>query len=1106
MRWQKIVCFFVLGLTSLLAFPLWAQEVHHQLQVTLDPGAHRLKVIDTITLPEDYSSPVAFRLHANLKPHIESSRIRLRQLKKTEFTEDYTVDFPAGIHQFTLKYEGEIFHPIAPVSEEYAHSFSASPGLITTEGVFLADGSFWYPHFGNNGMVTFSLTAQLPSGWRSVSQGMRTEKVESPEGIKEIWSIDHPQEEIYLLAGRFTEYQDKADKVEAMAFLRQPDEALARKYLAATGQYIEMYHQLIGPYPYGKFALVENFWETGYGMPSFTLLGPQVIRFPFILHSSYPHEILHNWWGNGVYVDYISGNWAEGLTSYLADHLLKEQQGQGAEYRRETLQKYTDYVRGERDFPLTEFRGRHSAATQAVGYGKTLMLFHMLRQQLGDSVFIEALQHFYRQHLFQATSFDEVAKTFSQISGQSLGPFFKQWVERTGSPFLRVRQARVEPVDEEYLLTAIIEQLQPGKAYQLELPLVIYLKGVDKVYQTRISMPEKIYHLKLSLPARPLRLDVDPQFDLFRRLHRNEIPPALSQAFGAERALAVLPSQAPAAVREGYAALARLWQHERGNLEIITDGSLSELPTDRAVWLFGWENRFRPILNEALADYDYKADRDGVRIEGNELHRGQHSVVILARQQDNPDHALAWIATDKVAAMPGLARKLPHYGKYSYLGFIGTEPENVVKGQWPVVNSPMSFMLTKDQTSIRAELPSRKPLAELPPLFKAQQMMQDISYLTDPKMAGRGLGTPELEQAAQYIADEFQAAGLKPAEVGSYYQTWTAKVGEPEQVVTLRNVVGMFPGTDPELPKVVVGAHYDHLGRGWPDVHQGDEGKVHPGADDNASGIAVMLELARVLGPRWQPKRTVVFAAFTAEEAGKLGSAHYVRELGNLPANSIMAMINLDTVGRLGAGELLVLAADSAGEWIHIFQGAGFVTGVPIKTVAHDIGSSDHTSFLEVGIPAVQLFTGAHADYHRPTDTLDKIDPSGLVKTASVLKEAVEYLASRVEPLSSKQSAERGQANDGPQPSPGRRVVLGTVPDFSWVGQGVRLSGVTPGTPAEAVGLQKNDIIIRLNDTPIGTLADFANILRTLKAGDPLTIGFLRGQQQQVVTTHVVAR
>src|SRR5699024_8055290 len=384
-----------------------------------------------------------------------------------------------------------------------------------------------------------------------------------------------------------------------------------------------------------------------------------------------------------------------------------------------------------------------------------------------------------------------------------------------------------------------------------------------------------------------LRLDVDPQFDIFRRLHRGEIPPALSQAFGAERTLAVLPSQAPAAVREGYAKLVRIWQREHGNLEMITDDSLSKLPANRTVWLFGWENRFRPVLNKALAGNAYTADKDSVRLAGDELHRDQNSVVVLARRK-NPDCALAWIATDKVAAMPGLARKLPHYGKYSYLGFTGSEPKNIVKGQWPVLNSPMSVLLTEHSTPIKAELAPRKPLVELPPPpIKAQRMMGDIAYLADSKRAGRGLGTPELDQAAQYVASQFQAAGLKPAgdSKGSYYQGWTAQVGEPARVMTLRNVAGVLPGTQPDLPKVVVGAHYDHLGRGWPDVHQGDEGKIHPGANDNASGIAVMLELARVLGPQWHPKRTVVFVAFTGEEAGKLGSAHYVQQLGSSPAS-----------------------------------------------------------------------------------------------------------------------------------------------------------------------------------------------------------------------------
>lgn len=1102
MRWRKTLPLLIFGLIILLLVsgPASAQ-IHHQLRITLDPDSHRLTVADTITLPQDYSSPLTFRLHSGLEPRAKSPEVRLRQVRKTQFIETYSIDFPAGVHQFTLEYSGEIFHPIAPISEEYARSFSASPGLIAPEGVFLAGPSYWYPHFGDS-MVTFSLTTQLPQGWHSISQGKRTQHAEEEQNPKETWEMDHPQEEIYLIAGPFTEYREQAGQVEAMAFLRQPDEALARKYLDATAQYIEMYRQLLGAYPYHKFALVENFWETGYGMPSFTLLGSRVIRFPFILRSSYPHEILHNWWGNGVYVDYAAGNWAEGLTSYLADHLLREQQGQGAEYRRETLQKYTDYVREEGDFPLTEFRSRHSAATQAVGYGKTMMLFHMLRQQLGDKAFIEALQRLYRQHLFQVTSFRQVAETFSQVSEQPLQPFFKPWVEGTGAPFLRVREAQVEPQGEEYRLTATIEQLQPGEPYPLDLPLAIYLEDTGQVHQTRLAIAEKTHSLELRLPARPLRLEVDPQFDIFRRLHRNEIPPALSQAFGAERALAILPSQAPQAVREGYAALARAWQRGR-ELEITTDAALGELPSDRTIWLFGWENRFRPQFNEALADYAYKATQDGLNLESNRLRREQHSAVVVTRHQANPDHALAWVATDQVKAMPGLARKLPHYGKYSYLGFTGTEPENVVKGQWPVVNSPMSVLLAEESPPIQAELAPRKPLVELPPVFNVQRMMEDIAYLADPKMAGRGLGTPELEQAAQYIAAEFQAAGLKPGgEENSYYQTWAAAIGEPERTVTLRNVVGRLPGTRPDLPKVVLGAHYDHLGRGWPDVRRGNEGKIHPGADDNASGIAIMLELARNLGPHWQPERTVEWVAFTAEEAGKLGSAHYVQHSGDPPADAIMAMINLDTVGRLEDGELLVLAADSAREWAHIFRGAGFVTGVPIQAVAHDIGSSDQTSFLEAGIPAVQLFTGPHADFHRPTDTIDKIHPAGLAKTAAVLKEAVEYLASRPEPLHSKRLAEgeKEQSNEN------RRVVLGTVPDFAWTGTGVRLSGVTPDTPAEAAGLQKNDIITRLNDTAINTLADFANVLRALKSGDSLTIEFLRDQQSQAVTTQVVAR
>jgi aminopeptidase N len=191
------------------------------------------------------------------------------------------------------------------------------------------------------------------------------------------WDSGGAMDEIYLVGGPLNVFKDSAGAVETLVYLHERDASIAGKYLAATAQYIEMYRTLIGPYPYGKFALVENF----------TLLGPQIIRFPFIINSSYPHEILHNWWGNSVFVDAVAGNWCEGLTAYMADHLIQEQRGTADEYRRSTLQKYRDYVKTGRDFPLAEFRNRFSAATEAVGYGKAMMGFHALRRYVGDDAF-----------------------------------------------------------------------------------------------------------------------------------------------------------------------------------------------------------------------------------------------------------------------------------------------------------------------------------------------------------------------------------------------------------------------------------------------------------------------------------------------------------------------------------------------------------------------------------------------------------------------------------------------------------------------------------------------------------------------------------------------
>ncbi|MCP4327199.1 MAG: M1 family metallopeptidase, partial [Alphaproteobacteria bacterium] len=211
-------------------------------------------------------------------PHLQQVSIQL---------ELYELKLTPGTGALTLRYGGEVFHPVTEYGEEYARSFSVSPGIISSEGIYLSGSSFWYPYFVDE-LVTFRMDVTLPSGWASVSQGARRKHDTSTGNQFDTWIMDEPQEEMYLISAEFIEYGQAAGAVEAMAFLRQPDSPLAQKYLDTTAQYLEMYRKLLGPYPYKKFALVENFWETGYGMPSFTLLGPRVIRFPFILHSSYP--------------------------------------------------------------------------------------------------------------------------------------------------------------------------------------------------------------------------------------------------------------------------------------------------------------------------------------------------------------------------------------------------------------------------------------------------------------------------------------------------------------------------------------------------------------------------------------------------------------------------------------------------------------------------------------------------------------------------------------------------------------------------------------------------------------------------------------------------
>jgi hypothetical protein len=288
---------------------------------------------------------------------------------------------------------------------------------------------------------------------------------------------------------------------------------------------------------------------------------------------------------------------------------------------------------------------------------------------------------------------------------------------------------------------------------------------------------------------------------------------------------------------------------------------------------------------------------------------------------------------------------------------------------------------------------------------------------------------------------------------------------------------------------------------------------VHHGADDNASGVAVMLELARAMAAGERPPRTVVFAAFTGEEAGLLGSRHYAAH-PVFPLDKLIGVINLDTVGRLGREKLSVLGTGTASEWQHIFRGAGFVTGVESRNVPESVESSDQVAFIEKGVPAVQIFSGAHTDYHRPTDTADKIDVAGLVKVATFVKEGIVYLAERPEPLTNTikpgPPAARPAAPPGGAPAGAaegtRRVSFGTVPDFAFQGPGVKVTGLVPGSPAEAAGIREGDVVLNIDGRAVANLQGFSDILRSLAPGQTVAVVLDRSGSQMTVKITLAER
>jgi aminopeptidase YwaD len=330
-----------------------------------------------------------------------------------------------------------------------------------------------------------------------------------------------------------------------------------------------------------------------------------------------------------------------------------------------------------------------------------------------------------------------------------------------------------------------------------------------------------------------------------------------------------------------------------------------------------------------------------------------------------------------------------------------------------------------------------------------------------------------------------------------------------ERVVkTVHNVVGYLPGQTDEY--VIIGAHYDHLGLGGPySLAPSLNGTVHPGADDNASGTSGVIELARHFSALPKPKRGILFMTFAGEELGLLGSGYYANH-PELPLGKAVAMINMDMIGRVRDGKLYV---GGAGTGTTLRQDLdGLTPHFPQLHVDYSdnsgYGSSDHTSFTTKQVPVLFFFSGLHADYHKPSDTWDKIDANAAIEVVKLVADVTDRLDSdpgrpqfvRVEEKENPHGGVVSGSGSGYGP------YFGSIPDFAEPPRGVRFADVTPGSPAAKAGLRAGDILVKFGSDAIQNLYDFTYALRAHKAGDEVEVEVLRGNGSLTAKVQLIER
>jgi Zn-dependent M28 family amino/carboxypeptidase len=373
------------------------------------------------------------------------------------------------------------------------------------------------------------------------------------------------------------------------------------------------------------------------------------------------------------------------------------------------------------------------------------------------------------------------------------------------------------------------------------------------------------------------------------------------------------------------------------------------------------------------------------------------------------------------------------------------------------------------------------------------KIQEDVAFLADDKLEGRQTGTDGEKAAAEYIANRFSGLGLSPKGTDHYFQEFTFKpktdphqavkysIKDGDSTITGTNVLGYIDNKAAKT--VVIGAHYDHLGFGAEGSLYRGEKAIHNGADDNASGVAVLLNLAGKL-KKTNTNNNYLFISFSGEEMGLIGSNYFVKN-ATISVDSINYMINMDMIGRLKKDSALAVYGVGTSP---IFKQTLTAHNDNFKLISKEsgIGPSDHTSFYLSDIPVLHFFTGQHEDYHKPSDDSDKLNYTGMETISNYIFTVISDLDDNGKLAFRKTKNEREE-------SPRFKVTLGVIPDYLFDGKGMRIDGISEDKPAQKAGLLKGDIVIQLGEHEINDMMEYMKALSKFEKGSTTIVKVNRG-------------